>query len=231
MADKSRSSRKKPVSQKRVATVLGALVGTLTISAGALLLMEGGTLGSSPMAAAVDAPPAVLDTVTPLQDEAWDYIIIYESGDLDASSASLADGRVTGGSQLPPNTVRPRANFHFVIDGAGNGGMDGNLEVGTAWQYQSVSAPYANWPDTDVRYYSDKPYNKAIGICMAADLRRQFPSEVQTLQLNHLVHELQERLNIPKEHVLFQWDAVLPNHLPATAEQKAFAERFRSTLN
>jgi hypothetical protein len=230
MADKSRSSRKKPVSQKRVATVLAALVGTLTISAGALLLMEGGTLGTSPMAAAVDLPPAILDTASPLQINGWDYIIIYESEDLDASSASLADGRVTGGSQLPPNTVRPRANFHFIIDGAGNGGMDGNLEVGTAWQYQSVTAPYANWPDTDVRYYSDKPYNKAIGICLAADLHRQFPSDAQTLQLNHLVRELQSRLNIPKERVLFQWDASLPNHSPATPEQQLYAERFRSTL-
>ena len=91
------------VSQKRVATVLGALVGTLTISAGTLLLMEGGTLGTSPMAAAVDAPPAILDTATPLQTKGWDYIIIYESGDLAASSAQpCTDGRVTGGSQLPP---------------------------------------------------------------------------------------------------------------------------------
>lgn len=218
------------MSQKRVATVLGALVGTLTISAGALLLMEGGTLGDSPMAATVSAPPDIFETAAPLQTDGWDYIIIYESEDLDASCASLADGRVTGGSQLPPNTVRPRANFHFVVDGAGNGGMDGNLEIGTAWHYQSVSAPYANWPDTDVRYYSDKPYNRAIGICLAADLHRQFPSDAQTLQLNHLVHELQQRLNIPKEHVLFQWDSLLPNHSPATAQQKAYADRFRNSL-
>jgi len=217
------------VSQKRVATVLASLVGTLTLSAGALLLMEGGTLGNTPMAAAVDAPDAIFDTTTPCEQAGWDYIIVYESGDLVASSASLADGRVTGGSELPPNTVRPRANFHFVIDSAGNGGMDGNLEIGTAWKYQVESAPYSSWPEA--RYYTDTPYSKAIGVCLAADLQQQPVSEAQNQKLTHLVRELQQRLNIPNEHVLFQWDPLLKSHKPATLAEKAFADHFRSQLN
>jgi hypothetical protein len=229
MADKSRSNRKKPVSQKRVATVLASLVGTLTLSAGALLLMEGGTLGNSPMAVAVDAPLGIFDTTIPCQQAGWDYIIIYESGDLAASSASLSDGRVTGGSELPPNTVRPRANFHFVIDGAGNGGMDGSLEVGTVWLNQVESAPYSSWPEA--RYYTDTPYSKAIGVCLAADLQQQPVSEAQTQKLAHLVHDLQQRLNIPSEHVLFQWDPLLKSHKPATLAEKAFADHFRGQLN
>ena len=39
--------RKKPVSQKRVAVVLASLVGTMTVSAAVLLLMEGGALGTA----------------------------------------------------------------------------------------------------------------------------------------------------------------------------------------
>lgn len=219
------------MSQKRVATVLASLVGTLTLSAGALLLMEGGTVGNSPMGAAIDTPSEVIETTTPLQQSAWDYIIIYESGDVAASSATLTEGRVTGGSQLPINTVRPRANFHFVIDSASSGGMDGNLEVGTAWQNQIACAPYASWPDTDPRYYSDKPYNKVVGVCLAADLKNRPVSEAQTRTLTQVVRELQQRLNIPKSQVLFQWDPQLSPHLPATAAQKAYAEQFRSLLH
>lgn len=230
MTDKKRSSGKKPVSQKRVATVLAALVGTLTLSAGILLLMEGGAGGATPMAAAVDntsAASALIEPATPLRQSAWDYIIIYESGDLAASCSSLADGRVTGGSQLPPHTVRPKANFHFVIGNASNGGMDGAAEVGTAWQNQIASAPYAGWPDP--RYYSIPPYTNAIGICLDADLDRQPVSDAQNRTLTQVVHELQTRLNIPREHVLFQWDPRLSN-IKASPKQKEYADYFRSIL-
>ncbi len=212
MADKTRSSRKKPVSQKRVAVVLATLVGTLTLSAGLLLLMEGGTVGSSPIAAAVgggDSLPmiaAAIEPVAPLRQGTWDYIIIYESGDLAASSASLADGRVTGGNFVSSNTVRSKANFHFVIDGArSSGGMDGKLEVGTAWQNQESGAPFAGWPD--VRYHSFKPYTNAVGVCLAGDLSRQGLSDAQHQTLTQTVQELQRSLHISKDHVLFQWEA------------------------
>jgi hypothetical protein len=92
MANKKPSSKKKPVSQKRVATVLVSLVATLTISAGALLLMEGGSVGTSPLAVAVGSgelgggvdnmPLAAIDASIPLRQGTWDYIIVYESGAL-----------------------------------------------------------------------------------------------------------------------------------------------------
>ena len=118
MADKSSVNRKKPVSQKRVAVVLASLVGTMTISAAMLLLMEGGALGTGFPGFAVnpDSFSAKLDPVVPLQPQTWNYIIIYESGDLTASADSLAEGRETGGTNTPP---RPMANFHFVIDKRG----------------------------------------------------------------------------------------------------------------
>jgi hypothetical protein len=240
MANKTQSSKKKPVSQKRVATVLASLVATLTVSAGALLLMEGGAVGSSPLAAAVGTGELngdtlaidALDTTLPLRQGVWDYIIVYESGDLAASSASLADGRMTGGPLVSSNTVRSKANFHFVIDGPRSDGMDGKLEVGTAWLNQESGAPFAGWPD--VRYHSFKPYTNAVGICLAADLSRQTLSEAQRQTLIQRVQELQRRLSIPKDHVLFQWEASrldprVPVQSPSPA-QIAVAEDLRSNL-
>jgi hypothetical protein len=232
MADKKTSSRKKPVSQKRVAVVLASLVGTLTLSAGVLLLMEGGAVGS-PAAGVAYQPQTTLsaqiDPAVPLRREAWNYIIIYESGDSAGSAASLADGRVNGEPNLPSSTVRPRANFHFVIDSATSrrDGMDGDLEVGTTWQNQEAGAPYAGWPD--LRYHQVSPYNNAVGVCLIGNLERAPISETQNRSLIQVVRELQTRLNIPKDRILFQWE-LEPNVKRMTPLQKDFAASFRTNL-
>jgi hypothetical protein len=236
MANKTQSSKKKPVSQKRVATVLVSLVATLTMSAGALLLMEGGAMGSSPLAAAVggdNMPLAGIDSSIPLPHGAWDYIIVYESGDLAASSASLAEGRMTGGNLVSSDTVRSKANFHFVIDGTRSGsGMDGKLEVGTAWNNKEPGAPFAGWPD--VRYHSFTPYTNAVGICLAADLSRQPLSDAQHQTLTQAVLDIQRFYHIPKDHVLFQWEVSrLDKHAPVSQPspaQDALAADLRSNL-
>src|ERR1035437_8254379 len=83
MADKSRAGRKRPVSQKRVAVVLASLVGTLTLSAATLLLLENGQNAMGPNPApplsAFQSPSLAsqLTTTAPLQQGAWNYIIIY----------------------------------------------------------------------------------------------------------------------------------------------------------
>ncbi|HVS73507.1 MAG TPA: N-acetylmuramoyl-L-alanine amidase [Phycisphaerae bacterium] len=219
------------MSQKRVATVLASLVGTLTLSAGVLLLLEGGA-GSTPLAAAFTAQPveAQLATNVPLQQGTWEYIIVYESGDLAGSSASLADGRVTGGADLPPHTVRPKANFHFVIDSAqsGRSPSDGHLEVGTSWLNQQVGAPNAGWPD--VRYHQIPPYTNAVGVCLISDLNRAPVSAAQHQCLVQVLRDLQQRLHIPKSHIYFQWE-LGPNAVNASLTQKAYADTVRSSLD
>ncbi len=229
MANKTRATRKKPVSQKRVALVLASLVGTLTVSCGVLLLMEGGALGTSPVAFARPPITAQLDPTAPLQRGAWNYIIIYQSGDLAGSSASLADGRLVGGSDPAQNSVRPKANFHFVIDSARSrrGAVDGDLEVSNAWQNQTAGAPYAGWPD--YRYHTISPYKNAVGICLIGDLTREPLSEAQHRNLLQLVRELQDRLNIPAERVLFQWE-LEPNASSATPFQVSYAQGVRASI-
>ena len=234
MADKAPSrSGKRPVSQKRVAVVLASLVGTMTVSAAALLMMEGGALGTSPLGAAVTTETSIRAKVqTPrLKSEAWNYIIIYESGDLSASADSLADGLQAGGNSSPstmrPPPPAPRANFHFVITRSGHGRMDGELEAGTSWSDQVAGAPYASWPDP--RSYTFTPYNQAVGVCLAADLDREPISQAQHHTLLQVVRELQHTLNIPSDRVLFQWDPAL-KAMHASAAQQAYARSFRAEL-
>ena len=118
MADKTPASRKQPVSQKRVAMVLASLVGMMTVTASMLLLMEGGALGTAVPGWAVNKPAigVMIEPAVPLRSQAWNFIIIYTSQDEAASAVTLADGRMTGGTTSSP--VRPKANFHFVIDSA-----------------------------------------------------------------------------------------------------------------
>jgi hypothetical protein len=213
------------VNQKRVAFVLASLVGAMTISSALLLILEHTTLGTVMPGYAVTALDisAAINTDKPLRPQGWNFIIIYESGDLAARADSLADGRFAGGSSL--TTVRPKANFHFVIDSAHSGTMDGYPETGTSWKNQELGA-YAGWPDS--RNHSLSPYSDAVGICFAGDLNREPLSEAQCQTLVHLVQELQGRCHIPIQNVLFQWE--LKPDRPATAAQQALAQRFRAAL-
>lgn len=219
------------MSQKRVATVLASLVGTLTLSAGILLLLEGGG-GVASMTrdfAAAQPIQAQLATNVPLRDGHFQYIIVYESGDLAGCSATLADGRVTGGAELPPHTVRPKANFHFVIDSAHSGSnlTDGHLEVGTAWQNQDLQAPNAGWPDS--RYYQNT-YTNAVGVCLISDLHRAPISAAQHQSLLEVLRDLQSRLHIKSSNIYFQWE-LEPNVSSASPAQQAYASRVRSELD
>jgi len=217
--------RKQPVSQKRVAVVLASLVGTMTVSAAVLLVMEGGALGTAMPGWAINQSnvAAMVDLGAPLRPEGWNFIIIYESADAAARADSLADGRFTGGSS--PTTVRPQANFHFVIDSPQSGTMDGLLETGTSWKNQKLGA-YAGWPDS--RSHPISLYSDAVGVCLAADLGRGPISDAQHQTLLQLVHELQQRNHIPPERILFQWE--LDPEVAPTPARQALAQRFRASL-
>jgi len=235
MANKNESRRKKPVSQKRVAVVLASLVAMMTMGAAMLLAMEGGSLGTSVPGWAINQPDiaAMVVPAVPLQAQAWKFIIVYQSQDLTASADRLAGESLAGGQSSEPSKVRPKANFHFVIDGAqsGTGTMDGALEVGTSWQNQSAGAPFALWPNT--RSHSYTPYTNAVGICLVADLNRKPISDMQHQTLLRLVRELQKQLDIPSDRVLFPWEVPArpnePRPTPSPAEQD-FAQSVKNAL-
>jgi hypothetical protein len=195
----------------------------MTVSAAVLLLMEGGALGTAMPGWAINQPnvAAMVDLGTPLRREGWNFIIIYESGDVAARAETLAEGHFAGASS--PTTVRPKANFHFVIDSAASGTMDGALETGTSWKNQDLGA-YAGWPDS--RSHPISLYNDAVGICLAADFNRRSVSQAQQQTLLQLVHELQQRNHVPSEKVYFQWEL---EGSPSPAQQE-FARRIRTAL-
>lgn len=231
MAGKSNKSGTKKVTQKRVAIVLASLVGTLTVSSMLLLAMSPtGFVGNTPMAAAVNRAgiERLIKPASPLQPNAWNYIIIYESADLSASAQSLAEGRVIGGAPQEQR-MRPRADFHFVIK---NGQVsrtqpDGDLEVTAAWQNQKPGAPYAGWPDQ--RYHHYLPYKNVVGVCLAADLKKEPVSEAQHRTLVQLVKELQQQLGVSSDRVFFQWQ-LEPNVGKVSPAQQAYADSFRQAL-
>lgn len=233
-------SRKKPVSQKRVAVVLVALVGTLTASAGLLLALEGpkgGTMAPSQLVALEQQQMSEMITPTvPLRTNAWNYIIIYESGDLAGDADSLADGRMVGGpgateaSMLQSSAVvRGPADFHFVVESplSRRGNSDGELRVRRPWMEQTLGTPYRGWPNRG--YYTNQFYNNSVGVCFIGDVDRSPVSDAQSQTMTQLVTELQRQLHVPNQMVLFQWE--LPETAPlATPAQKAFAKSFRQNL-
>ncbi len=229
---KSHSSRKRPVSQKRVAIVLASLVGTMTLTAGALLLMEPGALSSLPpgaFAVTSDSMHRMIRTNVPLQRGVWQRIIIYESGDVAGSAASLAEGRVKGVGPNVGNVTRQPAYFHFVVDGASSrsGALDGELEVGSTWRDQKYGTPHIGWPDN--RYNNLGSYINAVGVCVCGSVDVQPYSEAQCRTLVQLVHELQQELGLDTADVLFQWE-LNPNSSHATPAQIAFARDFKASL-
>lgn len=222
-------SRKKLLVSRRVMIVLASLVGTLTISSLLLLLMDSTPIGATPAPAFAPTSDRIHDMVTPkasLQTAPWPFIIIYESGDLEASAASLAEGRDKGVGTKPV-TVRPPANFHFFVNAVSSkqGALDGELEVGSTWQRQEIGTPFAGWPDSSY-YKIHKPHNNAVGICLAGDISHRPYSEAQVRTLVQLVQDLQGRIGITNDHVLFQWE-IEPNNFHTTSAQKAFAKEFR----
>lgn len=222
----NRNSRKKPVSQKRVAIVLASLVGTLTFSSALLLLMESGPLGATPPQMVALTPSGVkqaIQTSAPLRQDVWKHIVVYQSGGLADSAADLAEGRLKGGNSVVERQARPDG-FHFVIaNGKDRGSIDGELQRGSSWVNQHFGAPHPGWPNP--RYYNN-PWKNAIGICIQGDLRNKPASDAQLRSLIQLVEELR-RQGMGRESIVFQWEQVYTGSPAAAPTQVEFAQEFR----
>jgi hypothetical protein len=195
--------------------------------------MEQGPLGASPFQAAAVEHASLqqkLEPLVPLQSTAWDYIIVYESGDLAGSAASLADGQLKGVLPGTSNATRSKAKFHFVVDAAGSrpGASEGELEVGSAWLNQETGTPHKGWPNPS--YHSFPSYSNAIGICVVGDSRQRTLGDAQSRSLVDLTRFLQQQLGIPKDKVLFQWE-LAPHAASVSQAQKEFAAKVRMALD
>lgn len=187
------------VPDRRTAYVLVGLLSAVTVLGGLLLILEPEGFGDAQgrvgiiSAQRVDGVDGVgVDDANELfkisgriDPRKWKAIVIRDTGrgagnasQIDASHKRLGLGGL---------------GYHFVITN-GNGGDDGELEIGYRWDMQfsgnHTRGKQASW------------YNEhAIGICLVADGDRQGPTQAQLDRLVNVVRQLQERFNIPRQYV------------------------------
>lgn len=180
----------------RTRNVWVALLMAMTSVGGLLLILDGDPSpsldGLSLVASTPNAPSieAIYNTREPFDGARWDGVIIYDSGAMQGSAATLAaDHKARHLHGL---------GHHFVIgNGAGQG--DGELHVGYRWLMQAPGA-HAAGPDQDL-------YNRRyIGICLIGDGDRRPFSEAQVRRLVELVRSLQQELDLPEHAVLLGRD-------------------------
>lgn len=232
---KTSGTNRKPISHKRVFTVMVALLASLTFSAALLNLMQNQPLtGASvrPILMQADTSAqsisALIKPTVPLHRSQWNYIILYQSGESAGNLAGLKSGRQIGGVTGSAMAQRAAVNFHFVVDNAENyrGYPSGNIEVGSSWQYQQPAAPYRTWP----YYYHTvpNPYQNAVGVCLVGNFSHHRISRRQLRAAVALVKGLQQKLGIPNSRVLFQW-VLNPRGTP-TAEEFRLTQRLDKLL-
>jgi N-acetyl-anhydromuramyl-L-alanine amidase AmpD len=158
------------------------------------------------------APPRLQeDRLKPKAARPWRYIVIHHSA-TDSGSAGAFDAqhRRRGWDEL---------GYHFVIDN-GQGGPDGNIEVGSRWRSQKWGAHCGGTPNNEYNNYG-------IGICLVGDFSSSPPSEAQLAALRRLAADLALTYGISPEDIICHCDA--PN---ATTECPGAALRayVRGTL-
>ncbi len=229
------SVTKKPISHRRVFTVMVSLLASLTLSAVALSLMQNQPLTSAsvrPLLMQADTSTqsigSLIKPTVALHRSQWNYIILYQSGRSFGNLAGMASGRQVGGVTASMIAQRAGVDFHFVVDNADNpsGYPSGHIEVGSSWRAQQPAAPYYTWP---YFYHSTpNPYQNAVGICLIGNLARRPISNRQLRSTVALIKGLQRKLDIPDSRVVCQWQ--LQRGIKPTYAEKLLTKRLDSLL-
>lgn len=180
---------------KRTLVVWGALVASMTLVSGVLLVLEPTPLAPSmgPVLTVLDTGPRGTDTLfatsTPVQSDRWQAIVIDHSGTTHGSAQSLGEAhqRMSLGGLA----------FNFVI-GNGDGANEGEIQAGYRWDRQLDNIIFGS--SNEGQWLN----RHAITICLIGDGDRGEFTDVQLDQLVRLVTALQHRLNIPPDRVLLR---------------------------
>ena len=206
---KSRSSGTVKKSQRRF-IVFTTLVAVLTCTSALLLALAPAPLApeASSSLFAVDAPQSldvVFGTKAPTAVEKWKYIYIRHSKTQAGNALTL--GQTAGGGM----------GDHFLI-GNGDGCVDGEIQIGQRWNQQLSPAapPGANEIDPG-----------CITVCLVGDFDSTVPTPVQLRRLGQLVSTLQNRLQIPADHVLMIHQPNLPAGIGKYFPSAAFREQLQ----
>lgn len=129
-----------------------------------------------------DSLDAIYRTDVPVQPGRWKYIYVRHSGTTGGNAFTLASQRGLGD--------------HFVICN-GEGGIDGELQVGHRWsdQQPALPAPGVARLDPD-----------CVSICLIGDFDADKPTEAQLRRLRQLLGSLRTRLSIEPEAVYLLQD-------------------------
>ena len=142
----------------------------------------------------------------------WRWIVIHHS----ATENGCADSfdkmhRGKGWDEL---------GYHFVICN-GNGGPDGQVQVGSRWLKQKWGAHAGGTPDNAYNNYG-------IGICLVGEFTSRPPTEAQLSSLRRLVSFLAERYNVDPACVIGHRDAPgTKTECPGNAMEKHLVEVLR----
>jgi hypothetical protein len=191
------------VPSRRTLVVLVTLIGAMTLISGLLLSLEPGPTAPwdglsfrSLDRTGAEADPVVDTLAVPPGD--WQAIGIHFSGSAYGSAQTLAQDHAAAGL--------PTLGFHFVI-GNGSATGDGAVEVGERWRRQT--------PGLSALAAGTVPGRRVIDICLIGDGATNPPSAAQMAELVRIVHELQQRFQVPAERVLLYSD-------PATGRGQLF---------
>lgn len=125
---------------------------------------------------------------------AWRYVVIHHSAGTSGSVAIFdKEHRARGWDAC---------GYHFVICN-GDGGGDGEVQIGPRWPIQKQGAHTGATPGNEYNEYG-------IGICLVGDFSNRGPSAAQLASLNRLTNYLAARYRISPDRVIGHRDA--PGH-------------------
>jgi hypothetical protein len=121
----------------------------------------------------------------------WKYIVIHHSSTPGGSAAAFdAYHRSKGYDGL---------GYHFVITN-GDGGPDGEIQVGRRWRLQKWGAHTGGTPDNEYN-------NRGIGICLVGDFNETRPTPGQLASLRLLVGQFMAGFDVERARVVGHRDA------------------------
>ncbi len=115
----------------------------------------------------------------------WRYIVIHHS------ATGAGNARAFGQFHSKRRRMQHGLAYHFVINN-GNGGRNGNVEVGQRWKEQWPGGHTANRLMNEI----------GIGICLVGNFETGQPTQKQLESLVILAKLLQEQCGIPDRNVI-----------------------------
>ena len=115
----------------------------------------------------------------------WRYIVIHHSA-TDTGSVRAFDYYHRKRLHMKRGLA-----YHFII-GNGNGMKDGEIAMGSRWQYQQPGGHLNSLQQNEI----------SLGVCLVGNYQNDRPTDKQLNSLIALVRYLQEKFSVPRRRIL-----------------------------